>query len=127
MDVCAMLTGSDYDAARKYWKDYKYELRQRENFQLVGESDQLKMPAANGRYYFTDVLDFREVVYLIQTIPSPKAEPFRLWLADVVAGSTSVEELFIEAGAEDARRIEEFKQNSAEPYVRQVVTREKLV
>ena len=127
VDICAILTGSDYDAARKYWKSLKFSLRQREQIQLVKESDQLKMPVQNGKYYFTDVLDFKEVIYLIQIIPSPKAEPFRIWLAEVVAADASIEELFIEAGAADAKHIEEYRESTAGPYVRNVITREKLV
>jgi len=125
VDICAMLTDSGYDAARKYWKSQKYEFRKYRE-QLVEESDQLKLPSPDGKYYFTDVLDIREVIYLIQIIPSPKAEPFRLWLADIVANNTAVETLLVEAGAEDAKQIEAHKKNSDAPYVRQVITREDI-
>jgi len=78
VDICAVLTGSDYDTARKYWKNQKYQKYQLEKRkgQLVTDSDQLKFAAANGKYYFTDVLDIREVLYLIQIIPQPKSRAF---------------------------------------------------
>jgi len=127
VDICALLIDSDYETARRYWKDLKHRLRERELFQLVGKTDRLKLPGANGKYFFTDVLDFKDVIYLIQVIPSAKAEPYRVWLAEAVANNASIEEFFIEAGAAQNREIEEYKQNVAEPYVRQVVTRERLV
>jgi len=125
VDICAVLTDNNYDAARKYWKRQKFEFRKRRG-QLVQESDRLKLPALNGKYYFTDVLDIREIIYLIQIIPSLKAEPFRLWLADIVTNNTTVEALLVEAGAEDAKQIELHKNNTDAPYVRQVIIREDI-
>ena len=127
VDICAILTDCDYETARNYWKDLKFRMRHRELFQLVGKTDRLKLPATNGKYFFTDVLDFRKIIYLIQVIPSTKAEPFRLWLAEVVSNNMSAEAMFIEAGSTANKQIEEYKQNVIEPYVRQVVTRERLV
>ena len=126
VDFCAMLTDSDYDSARQYWKRLKHQLRKRRN-QMVQEWDQLKMPASNGKYYFTDVLDLKEAIYLIQIIPSPKAEPFRLWLAETVANNTNIESMLIEAGAEYAKQIEEYKKNSVDPFERLVITKRPLV
>ena len=125
VDVCAMFTGSDYDAARKYWKQLKNKTAQRKN-QLVTECYQLKMPGFDGKYYFTDVLDTKEVIYLLQIIPSSKADPFRLWLAEVVVNSTNVETLLVEAGVEDTKQIEEYRKNNQEPYVLQNIVREKI-
>jgi len=125
VDICAVLMGSDYAYARKYWKDQKYQFRKRRG-QLVEEFDQLKFAATNGKYYFTDVLDIREVLYLIQIIPSPKAEPFRLWLADMLVNNTAIETLLVEAGAEDAKQIEAHKANSGVPYIRQNIIRENI-
>jgi len=67
---------------RKYWNDLKTKLKQ-EGSQLSEKIGQLKMPASDGKYYLTDVLDTENVLRLIQSIPSPKAEPFKLWLARV--------------------------------------------
>ena len=103
-DICAALIDGDYESSRKYWKQFKYDLK-KQGRQLVGFSDQLKLPAGDGKYYFTEVLDIKEVIYLIQIIPSPKADPFRLWLAEVVASDTSVEAVLAEAGREFAERI----------------------
>ncbi|MCL2286859.1 MAG: hypothetical protein FWC32_10920 [Firmicutes bacterium] len=125
VDICAILTGSDYDTARKYWKQLKHDLAARKN-QLVRESDQLKMPAANGKYYFTDVLDFREVVYLVQIIPSPKAEPFRLWLAEVVANSTDIEAALIEAGAESVKEIQKHINKTGDGYEQLNITKKDI-
>jgi len=127
VDLCAILIDSDYETARNYWKDFKSRMRRRKLFQLVGKTDRLKMPGANGKYFFSDVLDFKDVIYLIQVIPSTKADKYRVWLAELVANNTLIEALFIEAGAAANREIEEFKQNVSEPYTRQVVTRETLI
>ena len=125
VDICAILTGSDFDAARKYWKRLKHHLRKR-NFQLVQEWDQLKLPSTDGKYYFTDVLDFREVVYLVQIIPSPKAEPFRLWLAEVVANSTDIEAALIEAGAESVKEIQKYINKTGDGYERLNITKKDI-
>jgi len=124
VDICAIVTDSDYETARCYWKQQKAETFRRKT-QLVGNSNQLKLPAANGKFYFTDVLDLREVLYFIQTIPSDKADPFRLWIADVLAADTNVEAMLVEAGAECAKQIEEFIRNS-QPYVLQGITRKRV-
>jgi len=127
VDVCAILTDSDYNTAREYWKKFKYNLSRREN-DPVAFCDQIRMPSKDGRYFFTDVLGIKDVVYLIQIIPSPKAEPFRLWLADVVASSTTVEAQLVEAGEEDAKQIlEEYKKNPRKLSERKVVTRTRIV
>jgi len=67
---------------RKYWNDLKTKLKQ-EGSQLSDKIGQLKMLASDDKYYLTDVLDTENVLRLIQSIPSPKAEPFKLWLARV--------------------------------------------
>ena len=125
VDICVALLGSDYAYARKYWKNRKYKFG-KTKFQLVAESDQLKFPTSDGKYYFTDVLDIREVLYLIQIIPSPKAEPFRLWLADMLMNNTAIETLLVEAGAEDAKQIEAHNASSGVPYIRQNIIRKNI-
>jgi hypothetical protein len=82
VDVCAVLTDSDYQTARNYWKWLKGKLKD-EGSELVSHTNQLKMKSTDGKYYNTDVADTEQVLRLIQSIPSPKAEPFKLWLAAV--------------------------------------------
>jgi len=125
VDICGILIDENYDTARKYWKTFRGELYQRGN-QLVRDSYQLKFPASDGKYYFTEVLDIREVAYLIQIIPSPKAETYRLWLAGVVADSTNLETILAGAGAKTAGEIVENRKATGEPYVLQMVTREEI-
>ena len=67
---------------RKYWNDLKIKLEQEGN-QLSSKMGQLKLVSADGKYYLTDVADTETVLRIIQSIPSPKAEPFKLWLARV--------------------------------------------
>jgi prophage antirepressor-like protein len=82
VDVCAILTDSDYQTARNYWKWLKTKLKD-EGSELVSNTNQLKMRAHDGKMRDTDVSDTEQVLRLIQSIPSPKAEPFKLWLAQV--------------------------------------------
>ncbi|MDR1708514.1 MAG: hypothetical protein LBS70_02210 [Candidatus Accumulibacter sp.] len=80
VDVVAALTGSDNP--RRYWSDLKRKLKT-EGSQLYEKIVQLKMPSPDGKNYRTDVATTEQLLRLIQTIPSPKAEPFKLWLARV--------------------------------------------
>jgi len=89
VDVCAVLTDSDYQTARKYWKVLKGRLA-KEGSQLVTACYQLKMLAPDGKMRDTDVADTEQVLRLIQSIPSKKAEPFKMWLAKV--GSERIDE-----------------------------------
>ena len=91
VDVVAVLTDSDYQAARKYWKVLKGRLTD-EGSELVTNCYQLKMRSpGDGKNYATDVLDTNGVLRLVQSIPSPKAEPFKIWLAKV--GSERLDEI----------------------------------
>lgn len=83
VDVVAVLTDSDYQNARNYWKVLKHRLSQEGANESVTNCNQLKMKAADGKFYKTDVADTEELLRIIQSIPSPKAEPFKLWLAKV--------------------------------------------
>jgi len=67
---------------RKYWNDLKIKL-QHEGWQLSEKIGQLKMQSSDGKYYQTDVADTQTILRLVQSIPSPNAEPFKLWLARV--------------------------------------------
>ena len=70
------------DRPRKYWSDLKSKLK-KEGSQLSEKIGQLKMQSSDGKYYKTDVADTEQLFRLIQSIPSPNAEPFKLWLAQV--------------------------------------------
>ena len=80
IDVIAILTESDNP--RRYWSDLKHKLT-KEGSQLYDFIVQLKLPAEDGKMRLTDVADTRQLFRLIQSIPSPKAEPFKLWMAQV--------------------------------------------
>ncbi len=88
VDTVAVLTNSPNP--RKYWSVLKTRLK-KEGSQLTTDCSQLKMLSADGKYYKTDVADVEQLFRLIQSIPSPKAEPFKLWLAQV--GRERLEEL----------------------------------
>ena len=82
IDVIEVLT--ETDRARKYWSDLKNKL-QKEGSQLSEKIGQLKMQSSDGKFYKTDVADTEQLFRLIQSIPSPKAEPFKLWLAQIAS------------------------------------------
>ena len=82
VDICAVLTNSDYQVARNYWKWLKNKLSS-EGSELVSNTNQLKMQAPDGKMRLTDVANTEQVLRLIQSIPSKKAEPFKMWLAMV--------------------------------------------
>ncbi|MFI3229814.1 MAG: BRO family protein [Bacillota bacterium] len=89
--MCSVLTDSkDYKTARKYWNKLKQRLNE-ESSELVTFCHQLKLLAQDGKMRLTDVLDTKGILRLIQSIPSKKAEPFKLWLAEV--GSQRLDEL----------------------------------
>jgi hypothetical protein len=88
VDVVAILT--DSPNPRKYWSVLKTRLKS-EGSQLATNCSQLKMLAADGKNYLTDVADTEQLFRLIQSIPSPKAEPIKLWLAKV--GSERLDEI----------------------------------
>lgn len=90
VDIVAVLIDKDYDGARKYWKVLKGRLKA-EGSELVSFCHQLKLQSSDGKYYKTDVLDTKGVLRLVQSIPSPKAEPFKMWLAQV--GSERLDEI----------------------------------
>ncbi|RLA06468.1 MAG: hypothetical protein DRQ51_09370 [Gammaproteobacteria bacterium] len=87
VDVVGVLTKSVNP--NNYWKVLKSRLK-KEGSQLVTNCNQLKMRSSDGKYYKTDVANTEQVLRLIQSIPSPKAEPFKLWLAKV--GNERIEE-----------------------------------
>ena len=90
VDVVAVLTDQpDQRHAAKYWGVLKTRLK-KEGSELTTKCSQLKMRSADGKRYNTDVADTEQLLRIIQSIPSPKAEPFKLWLAQV--GRERIEE-----------------------------------
>ena len=85
VDVCWVLAESkDYQTARKYWNKLKQRLKEEGN-ETVIDCHQLKLKAEDGKMRQTDVADTEQLFRIIQSIPSPKAEPFRQWMAQVAA------------------------------------------
>ncbi len=108
VDVCGVLTESkDALTARKYWNKLKQRLKEEGN-ETVTNCHQLKLKAADGKMRLTDVADMEQLFRLIQSIPSPKAEPFKRWMAQVAAerlDQMQDPELSIEQAVEDYRRL----------------------
>jgi hypothetical protein len=108
MDVIAILTDQpDYTKVRNYWKWLKNKLKEEGN-ELGSNTNQLKLEAADGKKYLTDVADIEQILRLIQSIPSKKAEPFKLWLAKV--GNERIDEtidpeLSIDRAIQNYRRL----------------------
>lgn len=83
VDIVAALTDqSDYQVARKYWNKLKERLKKEGN-ESVSNCHQLKLVAADGKKYRTDVADVETILRLVQSVPSKKAEPIKLWLAKI--------------------------------------------
>lgn len=90
VDVVGILTESSNP--RRYWSDLKKKLKNEEGaFQLYGKIVQLKLESRDGKKYVTDVADMQGIFRIIQSIPSPKAEPFKMWLAEV--GQERIDEI----------------------------------
>ena len=105
VDVIQVLT--DSENPRKYWSVLKTRLKQ-EGSELATDCSQLKMPSRDGKNYLTDVADTEHVFRLIQSIPSKKAEPFKLWLAALGQermNQLQDPELSIEQAIKDYRRL----------------------
>ena len=89
VDVVKVLT--DSSIPKRYWSDLKSKLVS-EGSQLYAKIVQLKLKSKDGKYYLTDTLNTKGILRLIESIPSPKAEPFKLWLASL--GSERIDEVF---------------------------------
>ena len=120
VDIIQMLTQqTDYRAARNYWKVLKHRLA-KEGSQLVTNCNQLKLPAADGKNYLTDVANAETLLRLVQSVPSPKAEPIKLWLAKV--GYERMQEMSDPAlGLERARATWQ-KHGRSEKWIQQRMT-----
>jgi prophage antirepressor-like protein len=105
IDVIGALTESENP--RRYWSDLKIKLK-KEGSQLYENIVQLKMQSTDGKFYKTDVATTEQIFRLIQSIPSPKAEPFKLWVAQVAKerlDQLQDPELSIEQAMTDYRRL----------------------
>ena len=107
VDVVAILTDSDYQTARNYWKVLKNRLKKEGN-ETVTNCNRLKLISEDGKMRLTDVATTQQLFRLIQSIPSPKAEPFKLWMAQVAAerlDQMQDPELSIEQAMKDYKRL----------------------
>lgn len=107
VDVVAVLTENDYQTARNYWKVLKNRLIKEGN-QTVTNCNRLKMIAIDGKFRLTDVATTQQIFRIIQSIPSPKAEPFKLWMAQVAKerlDQMQDPELSIKQAMQDYKRL----------------------
>ena len=107
MDVVAVLTDSDYQVARNYWKVLKNRMKKEGN-ETVTNCNRLKLISEDGKMRLTDVATTEQLFRLIQSIPSPKAEPFKLWMAQVAKerlDQIQDPELSIEQAMKDYKRL----------------------
>jgi len=88
IDIIGLLTGTD--RPRKYWNDLKTKLK-KEGSEVSDNIGQLKLTAKDGKKYETDVADVETILRIVQSVPSPKAEPLKQWLAKV--GYERIEEI----------------------------------
>lgn len=117
VDVAGVLTDSpDYNTGRKYWNKLKQRLKD-EGSELVTNCHQLKMRAADGKNRLTDVADTEQLLRIIQSIPSKKAEPFKAWLAMV--GRERIEETIDPEQAIDRALETYLKKGYSEEWVHQ--------
>lgn len=114
VDLIAILTDSEKPA--NYWKVLKNRLK-KEGSQLVTICNQLKMEAADGKFYKTDALDVEGCLRLVQSVPSPKAEPVKLWLAKV--GYERMKEMSDPSTAIDRARETYQKLGHSEKWIQQ--------
>ena len=92
IDVISALIDNDYDKSRNYWKWLKNQLI-KEGSELVSNTNQLRMQSKkDGKYYKTDTLDTKSIFRLIESVPSKKAESFKMWLASL--GKERIDEVF---------------------------------
>src|SRR4030066_40898 len=105
--IQVLIQQPDYQTARKYWNNLKERLKT-EGSESVTNCHRLKLEAADGKKYLTDVANVETLLRLIQSVPSPKAEPIKLWLAKV--GYERIQDMSDPARSLDRAR-EYWKQN----------------
>ena len=120
IDIIQVLTQqSDYQTARKYWNKLKERLA-KEGSQSVTNCHRLKLTAADGKNYLTDVATAETLLRLVQSVPSPKAEPIKLWLAKV--GYERMQEMADPSRSLDRARVTWQKHGRSEKWIQQRMT-----
>jgi len=120
VDIVQVLTQQpDYQTARKYWNKLKERLG-KEGSQSVTNCHRLKLPAADGKSYLTDVANAETLLRLVQSVPSPKAEPIKLWLAKV--GYERMQEMSDPALALERARTTWQKHGRSDKWIQQRMT-----
>lgn len=117
VDVVAILLEKDYQGARTYWKKLAQRLREEGSEQSVTNCHQLKLEAADGKKYLTDVADTETMLRIVQSIPSKKAEPIKQWLAKV--GYERMQEIADPAQSLDRARENWQKLGRSEKWIQQ--------
>jgi len=114
--VAALIEQLDYKKAKSYWSTLKERLKKEGN-ESVTKCDQLKLQSADGKFYKTDVADVETILRLIQSVPSKKAEPIKLWLAKV--GYERMQEMADPEIALNRSRVYWQKQGRSEKWIQQ--------
>jgi DNA-damage-inducible protein D len=122
IDIIEILTGSSIP--KRYWSDLKRKLT-KEGSQLYEKIVQLKLQAGDGKKYITDCLDTPNLLRLIQSIPSPKAEPFKQWLAKV--GYERMQEIQDPSMSLDRARENWQKIGRSEKWIQQRMTGQEML
>ena len=117
VDVISVLTGTENP--RRYWSDLKRKLKAEGAVEVYEKIVQLKMTAPDGKKRLTDVADTEQILRIIQSIPSPKAEPFKIWLAEI--GRERIEETIDPEQAIDRALETYLKKGYSEEWVHQRV------
>ena len=117
--VAALIEQTDFKKAKSYWTTLKNRLKQ-EGSELVTKCDQLKLQSADGKFYKTDVANVETLLRLIQSVPSKKAEPIKLWLAKV--GYERMQEMTDPEIALNRSRLYWQKQGRSEKWIQQRMT-----